>query len=360
MKLKKNKKQRTRKIKWGFLLLLCFSCGFGSAAEGVVSWGDDVSLETKKQTANDFYQKAHVQMEEQNYLAAFTYMKQAADIGLTEARLGLAKMYEEGLGIRKNFKKAFALYDELASAGDLKAMLQAGLLLTRGLVGPSDTDKAIEYYQRGIENPPSYFSGDYELLAKHQDDESLKIWLDIHYRLGLSYEKGASNYKEALKYYEAGAKAGHTKCQLRAGFLHSQGLGVPKDVKKAEELYLAAAAEGLIDAIEALVFLYNNQHRYKESRQWAEKAIEAGSRRVRKQLAYFLGTGTGGPKNEKRARNLLKKLINDLENSQEQRMQARQMLKSLSKSKKSCNKYFTKDGRSERSGKSRKYKKSRW
>ena len=315
-----------RKIKWGLLFLIGFTCVLSFAIPEPVQHLDK---DQRIEKASEAYQQARLHLKKMDYSAAFDLMKEAAELGLTEAERELEEMYEKGQGPDENLKEAFFWYEKAAAKGDMIALLQAGFIVEKGLIFDPDADKAKEYYKRAFENPPPGFDGDYKALSKRELTDLEKIWLEVIYRLGIVHEfpeKEAPDYGEAFKRYKQGADAGHARCQFRAARLLHHGTGVKQDIKKAEELYLEAALAGIVYAMEALIFIYKTQKKFTQARQWTLKAIEAGSIWSQIQLAFFLWNGLGGEKNVDEAWALLEEVIENPKTKSKDKREAQWML----------------------------------
>jgi len=68
-------------------------------------------------------------------------------------------------------------------------------------------------------------------------------------RLGIIYLNNVpKNYSEAAKWLQLGAEFGEHRAQNALGWMYSAGAGVPRDGKRALELWYASAAQGNQDA----------------------------------------------------------------------------------------------------------------
>jgi TPR repeat protein len=125
---------------------------------------------------------------------AKSLFRQAAKLGSSEALYNLGKMYENSLGVKQSFEKAFKYYLKAADKGHAKAQRHVGDILYSGTETiAQDKELAIKYY----------------LLSASQGDAASKNNLGIIYEEGLGtecdYEKAASWYREAsfLNYSDA-------------------------------------------------------------------------------------------------------------------------------------------------------------
>lgn len=107
--------------------------------------------------------------------------------------------------------------------------------------------------------------------------------------LGIAYKRGIvvrRNYAKAITYFEkALKKEGSAKCELADMYLN--GLGVEKNIKMAERLYVSAATKDHDrQAMFALMQLYLNINSFDKAIKWSKRAADYKS--------YFLGAVTDG------------------------------------------------------------------
>ncbi len=124
-----------------------------------------------------------------DYKKAYTLNKKAADKKYPPAQLALGIQYYGGLGVNKSYKKAFNLFKEAAKSGNSSAQLFLG-----------------DMYRKGI---------------------------------GVS-----KSYKKAFNWLEKAAKNGESTAQLFLGDMYENGEGINKDQKKAFYWYKKSAMQG--------------------------------------------------------------------------------------------------------------------
>lgn len=130
--------------------------------------------------------------------AIFWYTK-AADKGNNGARINLAMLYTNGLGIEKDYQKALILYRQAIADGNALAMNNMGDLYENGYGVPQDFEKAKEYYLRAIENNAIFGYQSMGTLYKrgHGVEKNLgtaKIWYQQACDMGL--QKGCDSVLE--------------------------------------------------------------------------------------------------------------------------------------------------------------------
>jgi TPR repeat protein len=79
---------------------------------------------------------------EVNYNEALRLLTAAA----TRARANLARMYAEGLGVKKDLSKGIRLYEEAANAGEFFAQIELARIYSRGLGVTANPDAALKWY----------------------------------------------------------------------------------------------------------------------------------------------------------------------------------------------------------------------
>lgn len=126
--------------------------------------------------------------------------------GNGKAQLGLAMMYESGLGTQKNIPAAIHWYEKAASQKVVEAYYALGGVYLHGRSGvPKNIEKAVSLFQLGAEN------GDTKAM----------------HTLGSIYFKGIESIQPdknmAFKYYERGANLGDKDLQFVLGLMYYEG-----------------------------------------------------------------------------------------------------------------------------------------
>ena len=97
------------------------------------------------------------------------------------------------------------------------------------------------------------------------------------------------NLPEGVKYIRMAAERGYAKAQSELGYMYSNGEGVPRDMKKAFDLYMQAAVQGLAMAqYNVGFFCYLGEGVDKDVNQsfiWFKKSADQGFT----QAQYLLG-----------------------------------------------------------------------
>jgi TPR repeat protein len=159
-----------------------------------------------------------------HYDEAYSYLKQAADMGSVSAMRHIGEMYESGeLGEKKNIEKAIFWYKKAANLNDPHSFVSLGLIY---YYDKKDNKKALKYFQT------AYNLGERDLAAAS---------------LGNMYYNGEGvqqDYKKAAHYLEEAAQKGNDMASNLLAILYVQGKGVKMDKMKAYNLWLEAAKRG--------------------------------------------------------------------------------------------------------------------
>ena len=75
-------------------------------------------------------------------------MEQAAKAGNTNALYNVGRCYEEGIGVKQDFSKAFDWYKKAAAEGDFRAMCCMGGYFLTGNPVPYEPAKAFQLFEK--------------------------------------------------------------------------------------------------------------------------------------------------------------------------------------------------------------------
>jgi localization factor PodJL len=124
------------------------------------------------------------------------------------------------------------------------------------------------------------------------------------YEVAVRFAEGrgvASNYEEAVKWYDRAAQAGLIPATFRLGTLYEKGLGVKKDPDIARRYYLQAAERGNAKAMHNLAVLDadggGKGPDYKSAAQWFRKAADRGVADSEFNLGILYARGIGVDQN---------------------------------------------------------------
>ncbi|MGJ8657166.1 MAG: tetratricopeptide repeat protein [Akkermansiaceae bacterium] len=124
---------------------------------------------------------------------------------------------------------------------------------------------------------------------------------DMQYKWALVNRKGSGIYEHIeteIKYLNLAVNQDHAQAQLVLGYNYEHGIGVPKDILKASELYKKSAEQGDFIAQSNLALFYGKgygvDHSPKLMIYWMTKSAEAGYTPAKVKLADALFHGHYG------------------------------------------------------------------
>lgn len=197
---------------------------------------------------------------------SFTYLKLAAQRGEGEALLRLGQMYYKGEGTKADSEKAEQCYRKAWDAGNTVAGTMLGLINIYGKGDPESMKKGISYlsqasqegdndafrelalcmlYGRGVDINEELGLKVLENLAE-EENEPLSITA-----LGNWY-MNQKDPEKALPYFRQAADLGEPNAEFALGFCYLSGTGVPRNLRKAQELLQRAAMKGQVEAEKVL------------------------------------------------------------------------------------------------------------
>ena len=163
----------------------------------------------------------------------------AAECGDSSGMWRLANCFLKGIGVEKDFDKAFLWYERSANKDNPDGQYGLGLCYYLGNGVAQNYKEAVELFKKAA--------------AK---DQPGSLW-----RLGHCYEHGQGVVKDltlAFKWYKKSADKGTSEGQWRLGRCYEQGLGVQMSLPLAKSFYELAAQQGNKKAQEALKRMEND------------------------------------------------------------------------------------------------------
>ncbi len=177
------------------------------------------------------------------YQKAFEEFTYLADEGNPTATFYLAKMYDEGLGIDKDEKKALELYQKADALGSQEATAVLGKRVLNDSSIENNQEVALEYLKK------SAYNGNTDAL----------------YQLGELYAKGEGGvekeYTYAFGYYLLGALKGDKRAQHKLAFSYLHGRGTPQDFENGIKWLARSANQGYVLAQKDLADLQSSDPR---------------------------------------------------------------------------------------------------
>ncbi|MDR0361516.1 MAG: sel1 repeat family protein [Planctomycetota bacterium] len=169
---------------------------------------------------------------------AVAMIVEAAEQGNQVAMLNLGSMYERGIGVPRNYTKAFEWYGKAAATGMPEGFYNLGVCYEIGMGVAADGTKAFEYFERAASTGLS------QALYK----------LASLYFAGIGVEKNESWGVELLK---RAAGSGHQNAANDLGVIFHEGaFGQARDPNQAFAMFSAAAELGNAGAMKNLAVLH--------------------------------------------------------------------------------------------------------
>ena len=138
------------------------------------------------------------------------------------AQVLVASMAYDGAGVARNRAEAATWFRKAAEHGDTFAMFQLGWLLRNGDGTPRSEADAVRWFRQ----------------AADRGDAGAEESLGEGYMKGLG--GGAPDYGAAVYWFERAASKGDGFAQVNLGLLYSNGRGVPRDMQRAQSLFVKA------------------------------------------------------------------------------------------------------------------------
>ena len=187
-------------------------------------------------------------------------------------------MYENGLGVSKDYGEAIKWYCKAAERGDAKAQHSLATMYLNGKGVDKNSAEALKWF----------------LKAAEQGNVESQVWAGWMYGTGNGTPQ---DYTEALKWYSAAADQGDAMAQSNLGTMYLNGRGVESDYAVAAKWYLKAAEKGLSTAQYNIGKLYYDgtgiARNYAEAFKWLLKAAEQGMAEAQRAVGAMYDSGTG-------------------------------------------------------------------
>ncbi len=180
------------------------------------------NIKYKKNAAPQFFDIAETSYDLKKYEEAVKYYEKAAKMNHARAQNALGVCYDQGLGVEKDYNKAFYWIQKSYNNGC------------------KDSYGNIAYYYKEGKGTEVNYVKSFEAYMKASVYENPKAY----YEIGLFYEEGKGiekNLEKAYEYYTRAKEKGHIAAIYKIGTFYEQGYVVSKNEEKAYELFQEAA-----------------------------------------------------------------------------------------------------------------------
>ena len=240
-----------------------------------------------------------------NYKKAYHWFEKGAISGSEQALFFRASMLQNGRGVQKDEKRAFAIFDDLARKyANPHAAFRLSLAYEKGIGCDADEKEGQRWLDFAVENniAPAQLKKGLSLLktdpkagaklVQKAAEQTHFRW--AQYKLALLYADGTGVKKDPARAFELmqqTAQRGFVKAQWELAQWTEQGFGTEKDEKKAFELTLKAAQNGSQPAQEHVAQLYRTGTgtpvNLKEAKRWEKQAKKTAKKQPQKREEFY-------------------------------------------------------------------------
>ncbi|MBS0327966.1 MAG: toll/interleukin-1 receptor domain-containing protein [Proteobacteria bacterium] len=304
---RRRRRARTRARAWLFratiaALLVALGIAGGIGIARYEARGGSGARDTLEAGLGRFFNGQYVEAEAQ--------LRRAADAGNGAAAYYLARMYRDGLGVRRDPPRALEWAEKGAALGNALAQNMVGLLRDARGASVADDKAALAAWLdaagqglawgafnagyflesgRGVGHPDPARAFEYYRRAADDGNAAAGNAIGDLYRAGRGVPQ---DLNRAVAWYRWAADRGSAAAQLTLGYLYANGQGVTADDARAVELYERAAHQGLPGALNNLGFMYEHgrgvAHDLGEAAILYRRAAELGNKDAEGNLARTL------------------------------------------------------------------------
>ncbi|MDL2207258.1 sel1 repeat family protein [Desulfovibrio sp. OttesenSCG-928-M16] len=195
--------------------------------------------------------------------ALFAAMLVNAEKGQPQAMLTVGTLYEQGIGVPRNFTKALEWYTKAANAGDRDAWMSLGVCYEIGIGTTADPDKALAAYTRSASlgfHPAQYKLADmylkgrgvardeskgFDYLNKAAEGRESAAMFDMGVVLGDGLFGRKAEPEKARQWFTKAAEAGHAQSILSLADMLKNGQGGKANPEEALRWYLIGQKGGM-------------------------------------------------------------------------------------------------------------------
>lgn len=199
-----------------------------------------------------------------NFERAFEYLHRSAEQEYVYAETDLGSYYARGLGVQKDFSRALYWYRRAANGGDPLAQYCLGYAYANGDGAQKDIDQAVQWWRKAAEHGQAeaqnalgqfYFRGDaagdtnridYVESAKWLGKAAAQNYVPSMNNLAFMYQNGwgvRKDLKQAFHWYQIAANKGDAMAQANLGLMYQDGVGVTPDMVEAYKWFMLSAEQ---------------------------------------------------------------------------------------------------------------------
>ena len=266
--------------------------------------------------------------EEKDYNKAFSLYSDAASKGNLYALACLGICYCEGKGVKQNFEKGFSLIRLSANKNNPKGENAMGACYVKGYGVAKNDIEAAKWYRKaaikGYARAQCNLGGCYiKGYGVVQSNEEAIAWFrksasqgyaHAQFNLGVCYKLGngvEQSYELAVKWYRKSAEQGYARAQFNLGVCYELGNGVEQSYELAVKWYRKSAEQGYARAQYNLGVCYAKGYgvnqSYEQAVEWYTKSASQGYADAQNNLGNCYKNGKGCEQSFKMAVELFQK-----------------------------------------------------
>ncbi|KAG0314859.1 hypothetical protein BGZ97_008879 [Linnemannia gamsii] len=206
--------------------------------------------------------------------------------GDLEAQVALGDAYETGVGLSMDYTSAMKYFRKAANQGHVMAQYRVGLLYTHGRGVQRNELEAQEWFRKAAE--------------KELPEAQYMIGWLRRYRYTYMYMYSSDHYPMSMTWFLKASEQGYAKADVDIGYLFKEGLGVPRDYKKAIEWFQKAMEDD--PTYHVAPFEMGQMHNqglgvpldYSKAAEWFVKAADLGDVNAQRSLGAMYRDGRQG------------------------------------------------------------------
>jgi TPR repeat protein len=246
---------------------VCFSSGLGvktDPAQAVAWWRKSAAQGFAPAMYNLGYSYVNGIGTKQDLALGVSWYRKSADLGHVPAMCNLGICYEDGVGIRADAAEAIKWLGKAAAKGDVAATIRLDLMRSRleaDKARPANTGAKAKGASGSAAPSSQPLSKEYLKVLEAKalaGDAVAQVVLGHAYRYGNGVDKDPAI---ALRWFRESAELGNPTAQYYLGRSYYDFTDYPSVVRPDHPLavswWLKSAAQGTIEAMEALGFCYS-------------------------------------------------------------------------------------------------------
>ena len=192
----------------------------------------------------------------QDYTEALAWYRRAADAGSAAGAFNVGVFYDSGLGVAKDPAAAALWYTRAARGGFARAAYNLAMLYESGTGVLRNRARAIEFYTQAAREGISAAQQHLRALGQHAQPAPA-----MHPDLGMMafqqaqqalLQRGPADAARATALFRLAAAQHNALAEYDLGYCYEAGLGVPRDLVKAQAWYYLARDDAKDPALRSI------------------------------------------------------------------------------------------------------------